>query len=70
MRTTQAEPVETVCILISEHQNQRTSLVLRRLKSEKDAFQRVGLTRDVGINDPLEDVWNLFPLERRIVTIV
>ncbi|KAH6881676.1 heterokaryon incompatibility protein-domain-containing protein, partial [Alternaria rosae] len=70
MHTTQAGPVETVCVLIYEHQSQRTSLVLRRLKSERYAFQRVGLTRDVGINGPLEDVWRLFPRERRIVTIV
>ena len=67
---TEAVPVETVCVLISEHGNQRTSLVLRRLESGKDGFQRVGLTRDVGIKDPMEEVWNLFPREKRMVTIV
>jgi len=70
MHSTGAVPVETVCVLISEHQDRRTSLVLRRLKSEKEDFQRVGITGEIGIEDPMEDVWNLFPREKRIVTIV
>jgi hypothetical protein len=69
---TPVEDFEISCILFSASSSFRTSLVLRRLESGKDVFERIGLLSErIGRKCvTLEDVDDIFPSEKTVVEIV
>jgi hypothetical protein len=62
---TPAKDCDIVCVLLRATSSYCTSLVLRRLESGIDIFERIGLLRGIRM-----DVDNLFPDEKIVVEIV